>query len=339
MTPPSLSRRLKIAGRRLLPEYLYQHVLDVWRTCRSLPRAISTALHEGMPDVLLTFGAAPGDDLMCTAVARELTRRGRGRIWMMSSHPGLFEENPDVARVVPRDSWYAEYARVLRRESHHLAYAPYDPASDTAAAPARHIIAEMCARIGVSGEVALRPYLLLADAERAAAGWARGVVAVQSSGMAARHPMRNKEWFPERFQAVVDALTPGREVVQVGSASDPPLAGVRDLRGRTSLRETAAVLSEARLFLGLEGFLMHLARAVECPAVIVFGGRTAPWQVGYSCYVNLYTPVSCAPCWARNTCAHDRRCMRDISAAMVIEAVERELAGERTPLPVETLVV
>ena len=73
--------------------------------------------------------------------------------------------------------------------------------------------------------------------------------------------------------------------IQIGSTADPPLQRVRDLRGATGIREAAAILYHARLYVGTVGFLMHLARAVECPSVIVFGGREAPWQSGYVCNI------------------------------------------------------
>lgn len=329
----------KLPGQRWLPGPLRRTAALASRLYRTLPRLARTALREGFPDLVLSYGVAPGDDLLSTAVMREVMRRGRRRIWMMSGHPTLFEGNRDLTRVVPADTWYADYARMLRREFHELRYSHYDPATDTSSRPARHVIAELCAQIGLTGEVALRPYLSLTGAERAAAGFAEGCIAIQSSGLAARVLMKNKEWFPERFQMVVDAVRAGHRFVQLGSASDPRLAGVQDLRGRTSLREAAAVLSRARLFVGLEGFLMHVARAVECPAVIVFGGRTAAWQLGYSANVNLGANVACSPCWRRNTCPHDRLCMDVIGPAAVVEAIDQQLERDRGPLALDTAVL
>jgi hypothetical protein len=121
-------------------------------------------------------------------------------------------------------------------------------------------------------------------------------------------------------------------VLQVGSATDPLLPGVRDLRGRTSLRETAALLSQAQLFIGLEGFLMHLARAVDCRSVIVYGGHAHPGKLGYSSNYNLFTPLPCAPCNQRSVCAHNRQCMRAITPEEVLLGVERQLAHLGTPL-------
>lgn len=82
---------------------------------------------------------------------------------------------------------------------------------------------------------------------------------------------------------------------------------------------------------------MHLARAVECPSVIVFGGREAPWQTGYICNSNLYSAVPCAPCWLSNNCDFDRQCMSSISVADVVSAIRQMLEKPRNPLAVETI--
>lgn len=80
---------------------------------------------------------------------------------------------------------------------------------------------------------------------------------------------------------------------------------------------------------------MHLARAVECPAVILYGGREAPWQSGYTCNTNLYSPLPCAPCWLWNHCDYDRECMNRITVSDVVQAIRERLARPRNPLPVD----
>jgi hypothetical protein len=79
-----------------------------------------------------------------------------------------------------------------------LEYAPLD-GEDRRKQPSRHIIAEMCARTGITGPVTIRPYLTLTDEEKTLAAWASGHIVIQSSGLAARHPMLNKQWHAERF--------------------------------------------------------------------------------------------------------------------------------------------
>jgi hypothetical protein len=304
------------------------------------------ATRAPLPKVLLYFGFAPGDDLLCTAVLKELRKRGRDGLLMVSDHRELFAGNPDPTYVLPLWARYyrdgstvsicRRFVRIWGGQFTRPEYAPLD-GEDRRRVPPRHIVAEMCARVGITGPVAIRPYFELSEEEKSSATWAHCRVVIQSSGMAARHPMLNKQWYQERFQGVVEALEGEVDFIQLGSATDPALQHVNDLRGTTSIREAAAILNHARLYVGTVGLLMHLARAVECPSVIVFGGREAPWQSGYICNFNLYSAVPCAPCWRANTCEFDRRCMSSISVADVVSAIRQMLERPRNPLAVETV--
>jgi len=76
---------------------------------------------------------------------------------------------------------------------------------------------------------------------------------------------------------------------------------------------------------------MHLARAVDCRGVIVYGGRENPSVSGYECNENLMGKTPCSPCWQRNRCDYDRECMRIISASQVIDAVLLQLGRYGKP--------
>ncbi len=88
------------------------------------------------------------------------------------------------------------------------------------------------------------------------------------------------------------------------------------------------MLRNCDLFVGLVGFLMHLARAVECPGVIVYGGRETPETTGYSCNVNLKSSPECSPCWYYSRCDFERKCLTEISVAEVVEAIRTFLEAE-----------
>lgn len=297
---------------------------------------------RGVPrHVVHFYGQTPGDDLMCTAVLREGRVRGRRGQWMMSRFPGLFERNTDVDQVVPHDWRYSRLASLVRGHDWYIRYDAYDHAADRSPPPERHIIALMCASAGITGPVTLRPYLHLSDAERAAGRGAARQIVLHSSGASAHSAMKNKEWVAGRLQRVVDALRGEFAFVQLGAASDPPLDGCQDLRGKTSMRESAAVLANSTLFLGQVGFLMHLARAVDCPAVIIYGGRELPWQSGYACNTNLVTPLWCSPCWRWNACDNpvERLCMQGITVDQVVEAVRARAARFDEPLAVDVDVI
>ena len=341
----------KAFARLILPPAALLALRNLWEDLRDWVGVFGLWLHfvamrAQFPKVLLYFGFAPGDDLLCTAVLRELRKRGKEGILMVSDHRELFAGNQDPTYIRPLWARYyrdgstvsicRRFVRIWGGEFTRPEYAPLDGV-DRRRVPSRHIIAEMCARVGITGPVAIRPYLMLTEDEKSLAAWAHGQIVIQSSGMAARHPMRNKEWYPDRVQGVVNALAGEMEFIQLGSPSDPALQQVNDLRGVTSIRETAAILSHARLYVGNVGLLMHVARAVECPSVILFGGREAPWQSGYVCNTNLYTAVPCAPCWRANTCEFDRQCMHEISVADVVSAIRQMMIRPRNPLAVETV--
>ena len=315
----------------------------VFRLVKNLSQpAVSLAgrfnrLRLGFPQHYFHGTGGIGDDLMSTTVFHELKKRGGGRIAVTTRHPGLFQNNPDVDKILwhphPRlNRWLCEGLPFVR-----LGYAEYDPVCDRDAHPEEHILVSICRLAGVTGRIGLRPYFFLSPAELAAGRLTANQIVIQTSGLSAAHAMRNKEWYPQRFQEVCAGLTREFTVIQLGSELDPKLDGVMDLRGKTSLRQSAAILANARVFVGLVGFLMHLARAVDCRSVIVYGGRETPLQTGYTANQNLPSPVECSPCWLRNTCAYDRKCMDMITVPQVIAAARDQIARYGTLLEVQTM--
>lgn len=298
---------------------------------RRLPAAARLLAGAPRPAALVWFGAAAGDDLLLTPVLRALYESGRRPLWVMSRHPELFAGNPFVARVVPYDDALAAALGMLGVRRLRLRYHEYDAAQDRSLAPPEHLIALMARRAGVEGRVRLEPELYLTPEESARGRIAPRQVAIHSTGRGAAMPIANKEWFPERFQEVVDLLGDEFAFVQLGAPSDPPLRGAVDLRGKTTLREAAAVIQQSVAFVGLVGFLMHLARAVGTPSVIVYGGREHPSQSGYPENRNLYTPMPCGPCWLWNRCDYGRACMDQIGvgevAAALLEVARGRLAA------------
>jgi hypothetical protein len=282
----------------------------------------------GLPSLALYFKGGLGDHVMCSAVARELKKRGAKSVWLLTPYPELFAGNADLV-AVPADFRLLRLCELFGIACIDLEYP---------SPPPRHLIAQMCVSAGVKGSVELRPRIHLTDAERRGGRLtARPQIAIQTSTLAARYPMLNKLWPHDRFQRVADALKSDFDLVQLGSMSDPELTGALDCRGKTTVRETAAILSQSRLFVGLVGGLMHLARAVDCRSVIVYGGREHPSQSGYVANENLHWAGPCAPCWQRNDCDFDRRCMSAIAPDEVIAAARRAVDKHGTPLDIERI--
>ncbi|HUJ43402.1 MAG TPA: glycosyltransferase family 9 protein [Opitutaceae bacterium] len=298
-------------------------------------------LRHGRPRRVLLFGPLSlGDDLLCTTVLREARVRRRP-FAMMTNRPEFFRDNPDPAAVIPIHDYYAALLRRLGARVVQPYYTTGDPERpEHEIFPSRHILAEMCRLAGLQGPVTLRPYLFLTPEEKARGARCPRQIAIHSTCLTAAVPYPTKEWGVARLAAVAGDLGRDFNLVQLGGANDPALPVTLDLRGRTNLREAAAVLAASEIFVGLEGFLAHLARAVDCPSVVILGGRAPPPTVGYACNVNLHRAIECAPCGLRDGCPYRLKCLTEILPATVAAAA-RELIGRRLPrpLPAETAVL
>lgn len=294
-------------------------------------------LRRGKPDIILHFLGGLGDELLLTCVARELRKRNSSlRIWQISHAAELLEGNPDYTLVLDKSHWALRHSNLLKRWRLPLRYTEM-PAEGRETPPREHILAVLCRKAGLTGAVELRPWCYPAGNGQIAPRQ----IAIQSVGKNTHETwMANKCWYHDRFQAVVDNIRrrwPDITVVQLGVAEDPPLTGVIDLRGKTTLRETAAILRRSLCFIGTEGLLVHLARAVECRSVVIYGGRAHAWQMGYPCNENLETHLPCAPCWLWNDCDYNRACMEAIRVPDVENAVTRVLEKHGLPLETDTV--
>jgi heptosyltransferase-1 len=148
-----------------------------------------------------------------------------------------------------------------------------------------------------------------------------------------------KHWHIDGFAAVARYLHgTGRGVVLAGSASERERCravadrapGVLDFSGQTTLSELAALIRRAELCVTNDSGSMHLTVALNRPVVSVFGPTDELWIGPYGRpQAVVRVPKECAPCYFRqlSDCPHDHACMRDVTPGMVIECIERVLAG------------
>jgi ADP-heptose:LPS heptosyltransferase len=98
-----------------------------------------------------------------------------------------------------------------------------------------------------------------------------------------------------------------------------------DLTGKNGLRALCAVLKKARLFVGIDSGVMHLASAVDIPVVGMFG-PTDPFYVGpqnKNHRVVRREDMTCVPCYLKN-CSH-LTCMQTLSVEKVLQACDELL--------------
>jgi len=133
-----------------------------------------------------------------------------------------------------------------------------------------------------------------------------------------------KMWPGKHWAALVGWLRGiGLEVFQVGWRDDPLVQGAHDLRGFTTLRETAGLIEGARLLVDTEGALVHMAQAVGQKNAIVLYGPTPPVCFGYPGHEAVVTPLECRGCWYAARDWHVQ-CPRGYGSFRCMEALEPE---------------
>ncbi|HTD27100.1 MAG TPA: glycosyltransferase family 9 protein, partial [Candidatus Elarobacter sp.] len=102
--------------------------------------------------------------------------------------------------------------------------------------------------------------------------------------------------------------------------------GVRDLVGRTTLRQLLAILARARLAFGPDSGALHLAAALGTPAVSLWGATSPVRSTPFGCeHLTVVGRAPCAPCFLRD-CPIGRVCMREIASDAVVARARAVLA-------------
>lgn len=149
---------------------------------------------------------------------------------------------------------------------------------------------------------------------------------------------RNKTWPLAYYEEVVRRFVEkGWQAVVLGGPADRTEAdrlqrslgdACVSIAGRVPLDQSAAVLAGARLAIGNDTGLTHLARAVGVKTVAIFGSTT--WHFGFYPFGPppfrvLETSLNCRPCHAHggNWCYRMRRpCLTTILPEQAIQALE-----------------
>ena len=178
-----------------------------------------------------------------------------------------------------------------------------------------------------------------------------------------------RRWPPANWATVADALlSAGYTVALVGGAEEAPLReavrahmqhadALQDMGGNTSIAELAHVMQNARLFLGGDSGLVHLAAAVGTPVVAPYGPTDphawgpwsgAAWQhiasleggvavLAAGPHRVLHAPIACSPCIYRDHSlgtphgCPDRTCLTRITAEHLLMVINDLLAPPLVP--------
>ncbi|CAN5266044.1 hypothetical protein BH23VER1_BH23VER1_36390 [soil metagenome] len=265
-----------------------------------------------MEKLILRNSLCPGDLLMLTAAVRDLHRAYPGRfttdvrtpcrdLWSHNPHLTPIHESDPAARLID-----CHYPLIHQSNSlpHHFI---------------EGFISFLNETLGLAISLSeFRGDIHLSDTETALPS-----PAAQATGRSNHPPFwiivgggkydfTIKWWHRRRWQAVVDHFRGRLQFVQVGAAGHyhPPLSGVTDLRGKTSLRDLIRLVYHSDGVVCPVTFAMHLAAAVPLrpdapanprPCVVVAGGREPPHWEAYPHHRFLHT-VGTLPCCATGGC-------------------------------------
>ena len=113
-----------------------------------------------------------------------------------------------------------------------------------------------------------------------------------------------------------------------GKVEVSPVPGAVSLLDAFTVEECIAAIAQAKLLIGIDSGLLHIAAATRTPAVGIFGMTRPEFRFSKNYRQNFVaTRVACAGCEHRKPrlhwvtgCPHDIRCMQEISVDEVLRA-------------------
>ncbi len=147
----------------------------------------------------------------------------------------------------------------------------------------------------------------------------------------------SKQWFATQIASCANRIHEryGLGTVLLGGSADAGLArevelacafGTTNLAGHTSLREAIGIIARAKVAVGPDTGLMHIAAAVGTPVVSLWGA-TSPSRSGPYGFEELVIrgQADCSPCY-RKRCPIGRVCMQSIDIEAIMAKVELGLS-------------
>lgn len=202
-----------------------------------------------------------------------ILRKSLSRTWLLA----LAGIPTRVGLANPKSGWLLTHrAKALEAPTHKAStYLPLLETVGLAAAPGPY------------------EYTVSDEERRDARAWLAAQAPINGRPIVVLHPGANwphKRWAPERFASLADRLTDVDrvQVVVTGGPEDVALTdditrGMHHealvLAGKTSLRQLAALLEQARLVISNDTGVLHIAAALGRPVVALYG-PTSPGLTG-----------------------------------------------------------
>lgn len=265
---------------------------------------------------LLYYDAGIGDSFLVGAVAREIKKKyGPKFIIVNGCHHEIFLNNPNVNQT-------------------GNAYRGIDLNYHRPQIFRGNFIRDMCRRLGINNPENKVDLFITEDevrwAKEKAKDYSHPFITIQTE--AGGFSADRKLWDVEKWIELVKMLSRRFTLIQLGGKQDRVIPGTVPLSGVLTIRQSAALIQQAQLHIGLVSSLMHVSNAMNTKAIILFGGFEKPEYHNYHNVSAIYSPVYCAPCITFNTkippCPNQKICIKDITVEKVLNQVQNVLGIE-----------
>jgi predicted lipopolysaccharide heptosyltransferase III len=213
-----------------------------------------------------------------------------------------------------------------------------------------HSVEQQLALLGWTGvPVSDRPPTELTITEAASRNVSRRLqsAALIDKDFVVIHPaaaFATKQWAAANFSEVADNLArQGLPVIVITTANEKPIVDELNKHAREqvtsltdlSLPELTALLARARLFVGNDSGIAHIAAAVRAPAVVIFGSSNTahwrPWVSNPSVAEIVLEEMDCQPCHGYFCEKFDEpECIKRVPVERVNAAIERVLRASES---------
>ncbi|KJU83551.1 Glycosyl transferase, family 2 domain protein [Candidatus Magnetobacterium bavaricum] len=143
----------------------------------------------------------------------------------------------------------------------------------------------------------------------------------------------------DHFKGYHCVIVGGRDASDAARAIKAELPDCHDLTGKTTIRQSAAIIGKSRIYLGADSSGAHMASALGIANVVVLGGGHFGRFIPYSALTTaVCLPLECYGCnW---NCPYPLTyCVRDVSPEAVVQAVNIALStadGQQTRIVVDS---
>ena len=236
---------------------LYEKWRERGRNKGYLEEALKT---EGSPlKILLVRNSAIGDVLMTTALFPAIKEAYPNCEIHFKTNPlchHLLLENPYLTYIFLDDKVPEDYDLTF-----NLRY------EDEPQTNAVDVMAKTCG-VGLKNK---KPYIYLTEEE---VKFAEGLLD-ESQKYVIFHTGRtwkSRECDIEVFKKAKDYVRSlGYKTIEVGRTDTISIGADIDLRGKTTIRQTASIVSRCKMFIGLDSAVAHIAKAFDLPCITLYG--------------------------------------------------------------------